>query len=388
MRKEVEQAIDFLCKEFWEFDEIRGEFGYGENDEVVIVPLPYDNDLTKFPTSQFIEEVEECKSLKVQVAEGSTSTHHRFYQIISPNDQTSTVVEFSEKGIGTTSPDGLNVTIKYANLIVGCAALKTDSYHRKYYPPFSYTAVEVYRPDSKEKLDIVQASQVIDSFLFELADSHKTLYAKSGFVTFAEFDDPDIGLIQTKEWSLRPLEQYNDGIHLYLAALQVTDPELKLLSLYKVLEFFAPVVFSMEANEALRKKLDSPKALSPDNAFLRSIFELTKNVDVRRNDKEMMKSLFTVSLDIVELSALLPTSLKQEVTYNSKKADIDNYGRKIAEVLVATRNKVAHAKSNYIPMGSECSPVDIPEFNIFLEAAAAQTIRWYNRLPEHQKLMV
>jgi hypothetical protein len=386
MRKEVQQAIEFLCKEFEEFDDVKGEFNYNENEQVVTVPLPYDEDLTNYPASQFLEEVEECKGLNIQEVEGTVSTEHRFYQLVSPDDETSRVVEMYGKEIGTRFMDGIKVTIKHSNLIVGCAALKTQSYHRKYYSPFLYTAVEVYRPNSQEKLDRLQATHIVDSFLFELADSHKTVYAKDRFVSFADFNDPDIEFIESKDWSFRPLESYNEGIRLHLAALQVTDPELRLLSLYKVLEFFTPVVFNMEANEALRKKLDSPKALSPNNEFLRSIFELTKNFDIRRSDKEMMKSLFTISLDIVELSPLLPTSLRQEVTYGSKDADINNYSRKIAEVVVATRNKVAHAKSNYIPSGNECSATDIPQFNVFLEAAAAQTIRWYNRLPEHHKL--
>lgn len=387
MRKEVEQAIDYLCKEFWEFEDERSDFEYDENDNLVTVPLP-NEDSVKYPAHQFVEEVEECKSMKIQVAEGVVHTNHRFYQIISPDDETSNIVESYNKEIGTSCMDGINVTIKYSNLIVGCAALKTESYHRKYQSAFFYTAIEVYRPGSTEKVDSAQAAQIVDSFLFELADSHKTVYAKSRFIQFTDFDDPDVSFIETKDWSLRPLEPYNEGIRLYLAALQVTDPELRLLSLYKVLEFFAPVVFNMEANEALRKKLDSPKALSPDNAFLRSIFELTKNFDMRRIDKEMVKSLFAAGFDIVELSPLVPASLRQEITYSSKKADIENYSRKIAEVLVATRNKVAHAKSNYAPAGNECPPADIPGFNVFLEAAAAQVIRWYNRLPVHQKLML
>jgi hypothetical protein len=385
MRNEVESAIDFLCKEFWEFEDIMEEFSYDDKEDVVTVPEPYE-DVVKYPASQFVEEVEECKSMKVQVAEGAVSTNHRFYQVISPDDETSSMVEAYKKEIGTVLMDNINVTIKYSNLIVACAALKTESYHRKYHSPFLYTAVEVSCPNSRELIDSAQAAQIVDSFLFELADSHKTVYAKSRFIQFADFDDPDVSFIETKDWSMRPLEQYNEGIRLYLAALQVTDPDLRLLSLYKVLEFFAPVVFNMEANEALRKKLDSSKALSPDNAFLRSIFELTKNFDIRRIDKEMMKSLFAISLDIVELSPLIPKSLRQEVTYNNKRSDIETYSRKIAEVLVATRNKVAHAKSNYMPIGSECPSSDIPGFNIFLEAAAAQVIRWYNRLPEHQKL--
>jgi hypothetical protein len=75
------------------------------------------------------------------------------------------------------------------------------------------------------------------------------------------------------------------------------------------------------------------------------------------------------------------------VIHQDKKAEGEHI-RLVADTLVATRNQVAHAKSNYQPQGNELALEYLPRFNDFVEAAAIRTIRWYNRLPTHLKLML
>jgi hypothetical protein len=386
MKSQVESAIDYLCSEISEFEDEREGFVYNEADGLVTVP--FYEDTVIYPVSQFLNDVEESKEISIKIEAGAVLTKRRHFQVIEPDGESSALIWDYKKELVSHTADGMLVSTKYSNLIIVIAAYKSDAYHRKYFPPYDYMAIEVVRPNTDESLNQTRAEQLVSAFLFELADSHDIVFTKSGFSQYDEYYQPDFARFEAQSWPLRPLEQFNEGIHLYLAALQVTDPELRLLSFYKVLEYFSSVAFDLDANDALRKKLDSPNALSPNNAYLRSIFELTRNVDLRRNDREQMKSLFAVSLDMVELSPLLPDSLKQEVSYKSKPTDVGNYARRIAEVLVATRNQVAHAKSNHSSIGSECSAADLPEFNKFLKAAAAQTIRWFNRLPEHQRMFV
>jgi hypothetical protein len=153
-----------------------------------------------------------------------------------------------------------------------------------------------------------------------------------------------------------------------------------------VLEFFAPIVLALESIEALRKKLDSPLALSPDANYLKSIIDLVRSLDERRNDNQMIRLLFETCLDFVELSTMLPHPHFKELKYGDKKTDIEAQSKAASEALVAIRNQVAHAKSDYRPTGLELSLEELSDFNIFLEAAAVQTIRWYNRLSVHLKL--
>jgi hypothetical protein len=172
---------------------------------------------------------------------------------------------------------------------------------------------------------------------------------------------------------------------LYLAASQITEPELKLLSYYKVLEYFAPIVMALDSNEAMRKKLDSPSTLKPDANFLKSIFELARSLEQRRKDKEMIRLVLETCMDFVDVANLLPKPLAKELSHDDKKGQSEHI-RFVSEALVATRNQVAHAKSNYEPQGNEVSEEYLPQLNEFVQAAAVRTIRWYNRLPVHLKL--
>jgi hypothetical protein len=108
-------------------------------------------------------------------------------------------------------------------------------------------------------------------------------------------------------------------------------------------------------------------------------------LEKRKVDKEMMKALFATCLDVVELSQYLPKSRRKALSYESKRSEIDAFSRDLAELAVATRNQVAHAKSNYQPTGNELKANELPAFNEFMSRSATQTIRWYNRLPGHQK---
>lgn len=60
----------------------------------------------------------------------------------------------------------------------------------------------------------------------------------------------------------------------------------------------------------------------------------------------------------------------------------------VGKIIYATRNKVVHAKSNYEMTGNECNNADLETLNGFMKEACSQSIRWYNRQPQHLKLSV
>lgn len=290
-------------------------------------------------------------------------------------------------GITVAVDVGQNITLSFEKElhIVTFSAFGAGAHH-EFYPPSKHSVVQVSYEFPEDRLPDEQESKLTDAFLFELASTHDIVFRRGHLETSFEFDDPFEQLLDTgPELGVRQLEEYNDGMRLYLAALQVSDPELRFLSLFKVLEFFAPVVFSLEEHEAIRKKLDSPDALTPDAEYIRSLVELVRSLEKRKVDKEMMKALFATCLDLVELSKHLPKSRRKALSYESKRGEIDAFGRDLAEAVVATRNQVAHAKSNYQLVGNELKADELPEFNEFMRVAAAQTIRWYNRLPKYQK---
>jgi len=387
MRNDIEQAIKYFTEEFkYGFEDEIDDFEFNETEGTLTFGFPNTEEAMEFNIDEMFEYVKECKSMHVQPQEGVVTTKKRYFQLVKEADEITFAVIYFNHVIKVTYLEDISISLTNKHFLIGCAALKTNSYQEDYQDPLSYTAVEILYKDQNKRLDNDQSSKLVDSFLFELADSHELNFNKIMFFKYDDSENEAVFNIKNKEFLLKPLENYNDGMRLYNAALQVADPELKLLSLYKVFEYFTPIVFSLEVNEALRKKLDSRKALSPDGNFLKSIFELSLGFDSRKNDKQLMRSLFSTCLDMVELTPLLPISLRRAVEYNAKKNILESYAQDIAETLVATRNQVAHAKSNYELTGKECPTKDIVEFNKFLKAAAAGVIRWYNRLPEHQKL--
>jgi hypothetical protein len=107
---------------------------------------------------------------------------------------------------------------------------------------------------------------------------------------------------------------------------------------------------------------------------------------LRDRPSPQLPLLSTIHQSIKLLKSWTQSLFKVLEFFAPKKADIEAQSRSAAEALVATRNQVAHAKSDYRPTGVELPLAELSDFNAFLEAAAVQTIRWYNRLPVHLKL--
>lgn len=280
--------------------------------------------------------------------------------------------------------DGLSIHFLPTSPLVGFAAYQEGAY-ADYHPPDYYPSLEIRYGKGVKKKASEEEGQLFESFMFELAADADVVFSAANLKY--DFDENPFEELEGKDFSttLRPLEPFTEGMRLYLAASQITEPGLKLLSFYKVLEYFAPIVMALDSNEAMRKKLDSPSTLKPDANFLKSIFELARSLEQRRKDKEMIRLVLETCMDFVDVASLLPKPLAKELSHDDKKGQSEHI-RFVSEALVATRNQVAHAKSNYEPQGNEVSEEYLPQLNEFVQAAAVRTIRWFNRLPVHLKL--
>jgi hypothetical protein len=193
------------------------------------------------------------------------------------------------------------------------------------------------------------------------------------------------------------LEPCNEGMKLFVSAVQINDPELKFLNFYKVLEHFAPVAINIEANELMRKKLDVPKAIFEDGDYIRSIFELATSMKDRFNDEDLIKAAFFTCIDFIGLHCDLPDSIMkkirkhtggQKLKYTTEKQIVTTSTNIVAKIINKTRNKVVHAKSNFTVSGEEIDLSEFEQLNLFMRNAASQAIRWYSRQPNHLKLEI
>jgi hypothetical protein len=296
------------------------------------------------------------------------------------------------------------ISLIEGNEWVAFACLVLGSYHEFGVNNEEYSVVEIDYQDKTKILSFEDETNLIYSYLFEIADSTGHVYYLSEIQNYDDelhdkisklYYNPDSEYIDdTDTFDIRPLLGYSEAMRLYVSALQTTDPELSLLNFYKIFEYFAPIVITIDSYDQLSKKLDSPKALKPDRAYLKSIFELVDSNRQKLRDGELIKSVINKCFDIVDIFSDLPESIQKKVLSNIKEKsftyDIDkekliqacNY---LGTILYSTRNQIVHAKSNFTPSGEECPTKDIKQFNIFLKKATALTIRWHNKLPDFQK---
>jgi hypothetical protein len=352
-----------------------------EDSDVVRLRLPACQEDYRLHKEDFLLLWKECQTIITNKEAGTVRTNRRFFQVIKADR-----VNIWHPLTLPTTLEGRVCTAMPRNFIVAFAAYKTDSYDSDFHAPDSYWCIEIAYYDIVQRLSQPEEEELVASSLFELAAAGYP-FVKGRFEDIPSVEESDAledemmgGQVMPQ---FRPLEPFNEGMRLFNAAIVVDDPELRLLSLYKILEYFGPVVLRLERNEALRKKLDSSGALQADAEFLESLYQLSISFKERSHDAELPNLVLKECVDMVELSNLLPSSLKKGLTYNSQKTEIDKLTKTVADALYTTRNSVAHAKSNYTKQGTEVPSSEMAQLTEFLKIAAIQTIRWHNRLPDH-----
>lgn len=400
----IKKGCDYLIKNYDHFADYADELDFSEppaefdDFEGIHFYFPGEHDYTYIPVTTFLRLIDEFPSMEI-LNRGRIKTNSLTYQILSISDTDDEHTIRNYHDFSLTLENGIHMDIVEESFIVGLAAIELEAYEEDYLGAISpYLAVEIDYPKDIKPLGLSEEDDLIRSYLFEIADS-------AGIsLKYSEISDFDFSSYNYEAWeeelkekavdSLRNLEPFNEGMRLFNSALQIEDQELKLLNFYKILEHFAPVVVNIEGNELMMKKLDIAQSKSLDGDFIRSVFELAKSYEDKFRDEELIKSIFNVSFDFVGLFEYLPVSMRKKVrqqigvenlTYDIDKGKISTASNMVSKILYATRNKVVHSKSNFQETGNECPDSELKELNDFLKHASSQTIRWYNRLPKHQK---
>lgn len=343
-----------------------------------------EDDYFDFSIAEFMRQAPECNSIKAGIG-GTLQTKNLAIQLVSPESEMAHVACYHSDPLLVVTKDKACIQVRYYSIPVAVFATQAKTYESRELGALSaFCSIEVdFTEYQRERTDQVE-SNLINSYLFELASSQDIIFQKTNFIYEENIFHPrDAG--ENPDFKFKPLEEANEGIHLYLAATQVNDPKLRFFSFYKVLEHFAPIALNLEVHEVLRKKLDSRKSLSPNAQFIHEILQISKSYDQRKNDKELIKNLLLTSIDLIGLNEKLPASICKPLNYESSRKELVQYANELAECIYATRNQVAHAKATYKTLGKECPLDEIDQLTVFLELAASEVIRWYNRLPEYQR---
>lgn len=401
--EEINSWVSQLIKNIEYFDEDSFEIELGE--ETIHIPLPGEDAGESYDINEFLNFGWEMSGFKI-IDNGRIQTTSKSYQIIKAESED---LEYYLKNTSEFYQriNGIELRIVEAPILIAIACTELGSYHKDFGTNYeNYLTIEIQYEDKREKLTEVEETELIYSYLFEIADSTGLIF----YLSKIRENDPELeekieeiiysdGITPENkknddEYILKPLLSFNESMKLYVSALQTTDKELRLLNFYKILEYYAPIVINMDAFELLAKKLDSPRVLKPNRKYLKSIFDLVNSTNQRLRDSELIKSVFNTCFDIIDTFDYLPNSIKtkvlgaikeKELNYEIKSEKISQVANMIATILYSTRNQVVHAKSNFSATGNECLHKDIEQLNEFLKEITARTIRWYTKLSDIQK---
>jgi len=307
------------------------------------------------------------------------------FRLIAPESiPAQLVTQIAPKEFLISETEEFEISFVPRDLLITLMAVENGAYNEDWLSPDSYSAIRIKYSYAETVLNPEAEEKMIEAVLFELAASEGLVFTKSALNNDTDFNPFENEESEPFNPKFRPLESFNEGIRLFNAAVLVDEPELRFLSLYKVIEYLGPVVFKLDRNEALRKRLDCAEALRPDGAFLDGLAKLAESMKEKGGDNLIPRIVLTRCVDFAHLSSVLPPSLKKAI---GEAKDTEARIRSVAEAMYATRNSVAHAKSNYQKSGLEVPGPELIELNAFAQAVAVHAIRWYNRLPEHQRML-
>lgn len=403
--EKIKTTIDFIIDKYDEFKQYSDDLELKEEDIDEYIDGNYDVPSFSFPgevnetdisTEDFLQIADEIPTIEL-IGTSIVKTALLRYYIVETTDIYQAYILTNYYNLKQNVNEDVIVDFVSENFIIGLAATGAGEYDEDHWGTVSsYNAIEIKYKTKEAILTPEKELEVVKSIIFEIADSTGIA------LSFSEIRNPTYDYEEMQQEAdetliskLRELEPFNEGMNLFISAIQIQENELKFFNFYKILEHFAPIAVNMQANELMRKKLDAPKSQFEDGDFIRSIFDLTKAMRDKFNDEDLIKSTFLNCFDFIGLFEKLPESIKSKVKkqisekiidYSTDKQKITIASNMVGKIIYSTRNKVVHAKSNYENTGNECISSDLETLNIFMKEACSQAIRWYNRQPKHFKL--
>ncbi|MEZ9495497.1 hypothetical protein AB4170_24390 [Vibrio splendidus] len=231
-----------------------------------------------------------------------------------------------------------------------------------------------------DNLKLERCRKVYKSYVFEansVANAKVESYPNEPFdiddYMIEESTEKVDGTIQRQ---LIVCEDTDKVIGLYNKAMCCDDDEVAILFYSKVIEFISETVVREKVTDEARKALASTRALNPDANFIKELQDLFKDYSYQK-DADSLKLTVQSCGYFKDLEGLVPEFIHKKVKTEKKKSEWDALGT-IADSITATRNSIAHAKSNYRPSGKEIPEDQYDQLTELLRLLSQQCIRWYS----------
>jgi hypothetical protein len=261
---------------------------------------------------------------------------------------------------------------------------------------FSYKLLKAKHPEplsydsfiqiSGSELELEECRTICKTFIFELnCFSGLALTPspnKPSAIVDAEYDDYfEARQMQLKEFGIltRNFLVCSDTvkvIEIFNRAISCEDSELSILYFSKVIEYVSETVVRMKITEVGRKVLSSNRALMPDANFIKELQDVFKSLSYKK-DSESTELTIQTCCYINDLAEIIPEYIKNKFEKYRKQSDQAAL-EFLAKCISATRNNIAHAKSNYVATGNEMPEQHYEGFAQLMRVVSQQCIRWYS----------
>ncbi|MBS6043302.1 MAG: hypothetical protein KIA08_11475 [Clostridium baratii] len=170
-------------------------------------------------------------------------------------------------------------------------------------------------------------------------------------------------------------------LKIFNKASSIESIEAKILDYTRVIEYASQTVIKKDLFESVFNKLSSDRVYNPDAEYILELEQIFKENNKYTKDKEAIKLTIKQCCDAMNVKKYCLTFISKfkKLEKNSTKLKQLDALDELGEVIADTRNKFAHAKTNYTNKGKECPDKHLFEFVECLKEVARQVIRWYSR---------
>lgn len=349
-------------------------------DEEIFIDFPRDDTLS-YSVEDFLRYTEDLKNISIVDAHSVICGRIR-----------QTIINIGNNALPRLKFETDNILLEIVEnpFLIGLIASREGIYD-KYTgisPCSIYFAIELQykNVEPNEERDI----ELIKKCLFYIASKYNISASISRFISIGDYCNEEYE--EKKETVVvnnNELIPYCKAMDYYIEALSIGREDIKYLHLYKIIEYFSPIVSKKASYEQLNKRLDALQVVERDSEYLESIFKLTKQYEVSLKDKELAYTILCECIDIVILFSFLPKDIQKNISKKChfdvknisllSSSNIETIKKEIADILYATRNSIVHAKSNYSFTGKECSEENLGQLNEFMVKLCDCLFIWNSR---------
>lgn len=377
----VNKRLEYLYNNF-NIEPLNEDVQIGDEDIFIGFPNEWDEDNSYYSVEDFMRYTENLANIQVidchSVVSGNIrqtiiSVNEYYYEHLVPN------IKFET--------DEYSMRIVSNPFLIGIITSRDGIYNEDFgiFPCSDYKAVEIVYKNKKESEE--DDIKFIKTCLYHIASKYNVPISIGKFRTWDDItdeeNDNDI-IVGTSE-----LIPYCRAMDYYIEGLSIGKADIKYLHLYKILEYFSPIVSKKMSYEQLNQRLDALQIVERDSEYLESIFKLTKQYEVSLKDKELAYTVLNECVDIALLFPFLPEDIQKMISKSChfeikniislNSSNIETIKKEIADILYATRNSIVHAKSNYTSTGKECSEENMEQLNEFMVKLCECLFIWNGR---------